>query len=633
LIWSLALSLTTRAAALPPKKLADTLYLRESNGDHLSETYRYYTEPFSAPAVPAHADSLFRAGKFRAGPWHRTLNLGFGHRRLWLRLAVVNTLPRQARFLWSLYNYTDSATLYYRRAGNEQFVRVAAASSQVPAAKRQFPSRALCLPFTLEAGERAELYLRIDHHAGALYMPTDVTTTEDFLAWETNYVFFKRWIWLLGFYLGSAVFNLVLFGFLRDRIHLWYVAYVLFTTIFLLMEDGLDAVILSEGPYRLLWRIGQFNLMLLAAVCGLHILQLFLRLRTGWPRLHRFGTVLATVATLFVVVYALVYPTTIRMGGQTLMLLNAGRELLMVAIFAYGWVTLFTVLRSPRRRLAAYYGLTYLFFFGGFVMFWLNHIGLTTLHLVEPNALAWGLFLELLALSMLLTGRFRYTLRQNAQLRIRQLRLRNEMGARLIAAQEEEREHLARELHDALGPNLMALHLAWQGPAIREALASSPEASSAAHHTELLLRHLRDEVRTLSHALLPAEPGLGGLSDSINNLGALLNIYGNPKVRTHCDTGLDSLPHALQTAAYRIAAELLNNAVRHARATQVVVQLLRHPGSLEVMVEDDGQGFETADDNAGIGLRGVRARTDYLGGHLHIDSSTKGTCIVVSLPC
>jgi signal transduction histidine kinase len=89
----------------------------------------------------------------------------------------------------------------------------------------------------------------------------------------------------------------------------------------------------------------------------------------------------------------------------------------------------------------------------------------------------------------------------------------------------------------------------------------------------------------------------------------------------------------LQTAAYRIAAELLNNAVRHARATQIVVQLLRHPDTLEIMVKDNGQGFETSDNSTGIGLRGVRARTDYLGGRIQIDSSTNGTCIVVWLPC
>lgn len=621
------------AGPLPPPKLADTLYLHESNGAHLSETYRYYTEPFSAPLTPAHADSLFRAGAFRAGPWHRTLNLGFGHQRLWLHLTVVNTLPQRTRFLWSLYNYTDSATLYYRRIGEEQFTRVAAASSQVPAPNRVFPARALCLPFMLAAGEEAELYLRIDQHAGALYMPTDVTTTEDFLAWETNYVFYKRWIWLLGFYLGSAVFNLILFAFLRDRIHLWYVAYVLFTTTFLLMEDGLDALALPPGPYRMLWAIGQYNFMLLAAASGLRILQLFLRLWSGWPRLYRIGTGLVVLAGSFVLTYTLLYPMAAAKGGLPLTLLNAGRELLLVAIFAYCWVALIAVLLSPQRRLAAYYAITYFFFFGGFVLFWSNHVGFTTLHLTEPNALAWGLVLELLVLSMLLTGRFRYTLRQNAELHIRELHQRNEMGARLIAAQEEERGHLARELHDALGPNLMALHLAWQGQAIRDALASSPEATAAARQTELLLRHLRDEVRTLSHALLPAEPGLGGLTDSIAHLGELLNLYGHPTVRTYCDASLDQLPQPLQMAAYRIAAELLNNAVRHARATEVTVQLLRHPSSLEVLVEDNGQGFNAQAAGSGIGLRGVRARADYLGGRVHIDSSANGTSIMVWLPC
>ncbi|MBC6607886.1 hypothetical protein H8B13_13750 [Hymenobacter sp. BT188] len=637
LLWVSLVLIPTATKADPnlPPKLSDTLYLRESNGIHLSETYRYTTESFSAPPTPAHADSLFRAGAFTAGPWHRTLNLGFVHQRLWLRLAVVNTLPQRTRFIWSLYNYTDSATLYYRRAGDEQFTRVSAASSQVPAAERIFPARALCLPFTLAAGEHAELYLRIDHHAGALYVPTDVTTTEDFLAWEVNYVFYKRWIWLIGFYLGSAVFNLVLFGFLRDRIHLWYVAYVVFTTIFLLMEDGLDALAFPASVYRLLWSIGQFNFMLLAAACGLRILQLFLRLRNGWPILHRVGTGLVITAAVFVLAYTLLYPVARAQEGTLgLTLLNGGREVLLVAIFTYCWVALIAVFRSPRRRrLAIYYSLTYFFFFGGFVLFWLNHVGLTTLHLVEPNALAWGLFLELLVLSFLLTGRFRHTLRQNAKLRIRQLRERNDMSARLIAAQEEEREHLARELHDALGPNLMALHMAWQGQAIRDALAAFPEAAAAARQTELLLRHLRDEVRTLSHALLPAEPGLGSLSDSIAHLGELLNLYGNPTVHTYCDTGLDTIPQPLQMSAYRIAAELLNNAVRHARASEVNVQLLRHPTSLEVLVEDNGKGFESSSASNGIGLRGVRARADYLGGQVHIDSSSDGTSIMVWLPC
>jgi signal transduction histidine kinase len=317
-----------------------------------------------------------------------------------------------------------------------------------------------------------------------------------------------------------------------------------------------------------------------------------------------------------------------------LLILNGGRELLLAAIFMYGWVVLLAALLTKRRRrLAAYYGLTYFFFFTGFSLFWFNHIGLTNLHLMQPNALAWGLFFELLVLSALLTGRFRYTLHQNAQLRIKQLRQRNTQGAKLIAAQEEEREQLARELHDALGPNLAALHLAWQGRAVQQAIASSPEAAAAGRHTELLLRHLRDEVRTFSHAVLPAEPGLGGLAESVGALAELLNIYGNPTVRTFCGEGIDQLPQPLQTAAYRIAAELLNNAVRHANATEIQVQVLRHPNTLEIMVEDNGAGFKPKVNGAGIGLRGVYARAEYLRGQVHIDSTNQGTSIVVRLPC
>ncbi|WP_167851932.1 sensor histidine kinase [Hymenobacter elongatus] len=633
LLWGVSLPALAQPE-LPelPQAMLDTLYLEGENHTHVSEAYRYYTEPFSVAPSPERADSLWRAGAFQTGVWHRALNLGFLHQRVWLRIAVANTSPQRSRYVWSIYNFTDSATLYSRTQPGGPFRQVAS-SSWALASQRTFPSRAVGLPFVLEAGQRAVLYLRVDHYAGALYLPTYIETTEQSLAAEVEAPFVRHWIWLLGFYVSSAFFNLVLFAFLRDRIHIWYVLYVLCVTLFLLMEDGFDAWVLPAGFYRLIWSVGQFNLMLLAAACGVRIMQLFLRLRAGWPRLYRAGNWIAGTAVVFVGVYAVVFPLAIRAGITYPAVLNAAREALLLLVFAYGWVVLLNVLLSRRRQLAAYYALTYLFFFIGFILFWLNHLGLTNFSLVKPNALAWGLVLELVVLSALLTGRFRHTLRQNEKLRIRQLRQRNAQSARLIAAQEEERVQLARELHDALGPNLAALHMAWQGPAMREALASSAAAMAVAHHTELLLRHLRDEVRTYSHTLLPVQPGAGTLAESVAALGELHNMYGNPTVRTYCGAGLEQLAASIQQAAYRIAAELLNNAIRHSRATEVSVQLLRHPAELEILVEDNGQGFAEPTAGSGIGLRGVRARTDYLRGQVYIDSSPHGTSIVVRIPC
>ncbi len=640
--WLLALLMNwcwASLAAAPPRRAApgspaDTLYLHQTNGAHLSETYRYLAEPFAAPATPAHADAQWQAGRFRPGPWHRTLNLGLRHQRVWLRLAVANTLPDRNRFVWSLYNFTDSATLFQRQA-NGQFAQVVVASSRVPAASRPFPARALCLPFTLGAGERTVLYLRIDHHSGALYLPTDVTTTEDFLAWEMTYLTERHWVWLLGFYLSSALFNLVLFAFLRDRIHVWYVLYVAGITLFLLMEDGLDALVLPAGAYRLVWAVGQYTWLLLGAVCGLRILQLFVRLRVGWPGLYRFSNWLTGTVVAFAGAYAAVYPAAVRASSPAaLALLNATREALLLLVLGYGWVALACALRGRQRRLAGYYCLTYSCFFGGTGLFWLNHAGLTNFNLVEPNALAWGLVLELLILSALLIGRFRFTLRLNARLRIQELQQRNEVGSRLIAAQDAEREQLARELHDALGPNLAALHIAWQSHIVRDALAATPTAAALGHLTEEILSQLYAQVRQLSHALLPVEPGANSLTGSVTALCAALNLHGTPRVITHFDAGLDQLPVAVQLAAYRIVAELVNNAVRHAQARQVWVRLRCQHAALELCVEDDGRGFSPSEDAAGtgIGLRGVRTRVAYLGGSVCIDAPETGTRVVVQLP-
>ncbi|WP_226930019.1 sensor histidine kinase [Hymenobacter siberiensis] len=273
----------------------------------------------------------------------------------------------------------------------------------------------------------------------------------------------------------------------------------------------------------------------------------------------------------------------------------------------------------------------------GYGIFWLNHLGLNSFNPIYPNTLAWGLMLELLILSALLTGRFRHTLRHNARLRVQHLRQRERdvHSARLIAAQDDEREQLARELHDALGPNIAALHMAWQSEAMRAALASAPAAAAVGQLNEDMLRELYNQVRQISHVLLPAESVTNRLTTSITTLRDMLNLHGTPQVHTDFGPGLNELPPAVQSAAFRIMAELVNNAVRHAQARQVHVHLHRLPTALELCVADDGRGFGRGEDTplTGIGLRGVRTRAAYLGGSVSIEVPKVGTRVIVRLPC
>ena len=639
--WALVLGLKvapSRAAG------ADTLRLSYKDSGLFG---RYFTACFDAPSeAPGgqRAVALWEAGRFRPqlSPFG-VLQGGYRQERLWLRATVVNALPQRTRFVWSLYEFVDSATLYVQPPGGIP-VAVSGASSRVVASRRPFPARAVCLPFWLGANERAVLYLRVENRTGAWCLPTDIATVEGFLRFEDTYLVYTHWVWLLGFYLGSGLFNIVLYGFLRDRIHLWYCGYVLFSTWFLLMEDSLDALMLPQGLYWLGWQFSEFGVLLLALACGLRIMALFVRLEQGWPRLHRLSWGLSVLAASYALAYPWLFGVVQRAGSAALVWLNGGRDALLWALLLAGAGLLGSVVwrgRAAQRRLAALYAVAYVFFFCGSVELLLNYSGLVYLVSIEPNILAWGLAIELLMVNILLTGRFRHALRQNTALRLRQLGERAAAGERLIRAQDDEREALARELHDALAPGLTALHLAWQGRQVRQALAQGPPLLAEAHHrAEALLRQLRNDVRDLSHVLLPNAPGEQlPLPQAVALLTETLSLADDgPRVLSHCDPAAAHLPTALRQAAYRIVAELLHNALRHAQARQVRVELTHTAPWLIIVVADDGRGFTAAPHapypvRGGLGLRGVQARAAYLRGRVQVVSQVgHGTTITVELP-
>lgn len=632
------------AGARVPAAVADTLRLEAVNSGPWHPYLAYCLDPCAQPSTGRRAANLWATGRFRAVPPGRVLQAGFTQDRLWLRATVVNTLPQRTRFVWSVYEFVDSAALFVQPGGRGLPRLAVSTSSHLVADGRPFPARAACLPFWLNAHAQAVLYLSVENHSGSLYIPTDITTAEDFLAYEQGFIVVKNWTLLLGLYFSSAFFNLLLFAFLRDRIHLWYGAYVFCITWFLMMEDGLDALMLPQLSYDLGWRVGQYSLLLLALGCGVCIMTIFLRLRQGWPRLYRLSWVLSGLAAAYALAYAVLAGPLLHTAeaGRYLAWLTGGREALLWSILAASVFILGAMWyrgRAPHRRLAALYGLTYLFFFGGSVNFLLNRTGLVNIHLVDPNALAWGLALELFTLSALLTGRFRHALRQNAELRVRRLREQEQAGRRLITAQEEEREALARELHDALAPSLTALHLAWQGRQVRQALAQAPAVLTDTHaHTEALLRQVRHEVRALSQGMLPTLHGKPPpLPEAVALLTETLGLADTvPHVQYHCDATTAALPLPVQQAAYRIVAELLHNALRHAHATEVWVEVRRLPTGLRLLVADNGRGFDPHAAPArrgGLGLRGVRARAGYLRGQVLVRTQLgQGASITVDIP-
>jgi PAS domain S-box-containing protein len=204
------------------------------------------------------------------------------------------------------------------------------------------------------------------------------------------------------------------------------------------------------------------------------------------------------------------------------------------------------------------------------------------------------------------------------------------LSSRLLAAQEDERRRIARDLHDGLGGLLSAVKYkfeAAQGPEeVKEVIPYLQQAIDDCRRVQTNLRPLLlDDLGLLAT--------LSWLTREFQKRNPGLRIEKQFEIEE------DTIPRALKTVIFRIVQEALNNISRHSRAERVELSLRNFKGTLEVVVRDNGQGFETETTMAktsterGVGLAIMRERAEWSGGSCSVDSGPdEGTIVRVSWP-
>jgi len=205
-----------------------------------------------------------------------------------------------------------------------------------------------------------------------------------------------------------------------------------------------------------------------------------------------------------------------------------------------------------------------------------------------------------------------------------------ESHRRLLAAREDERRRLRRDLHDGLGPQLAGVVMGLD--VVRSAITrgDSARAADLALTAGEQARAAVDDVRRLVQGLWPPALDDLGLVGALRSTG-LAAAEGGPAVSIVVDGALDGLPAVVEVAAYRIVSEALTNAVRHAGASTVDVLLRASPDALVVRVEDDGTGIPP-DAGGGVGLASMRERATELGGWCTVTPGGRGTVVLAHLP-
>lgn len=262
--------------------------------------------------------------------------------------------------------------------------------------------------------------------------------------------------------------------------------------------------------------------------------------------------------------------------------------------------------------------------------------------LAQENALfrqrAWliGLLLGVLALGVLgYLFHNRYRLRQKVLLDAAVIREQKLGLEAVIEAQETERRRIAKDLHDGIAQELVALKLGFSTIQNKVATAAPTEAG----RLEELIRHLDEactEVRNIAHLMIPPTLEKHGLAPSLQSL--LRSIEQHAGMQTTFDRGElpPRLDEKIEVGIYRIAQELLNNILKHAKATQVLVQLYQAGPNLVLRIEDDGIGFdlEAAKRKGSMGILNILSRVNALGGVYFAEpGSSRGTVATIRVPC
>lgn len=204
----------------------------------------------------------------------------------------------------------------------------------------------------------------------------------------------------------------------------------------------------------------------------------------------------------------------------------------------------------------------------------------------------------------------------------------------MMEGQEEERKRIANDLHDRLGSMLSTVKLLFS--ALDSKIDQAVEENKVQYtKANLLLDEACVEVRRISHNLSTGIVSNFGLTvaleelvESIDNSGVIkcnLNVYGLN----------ERLDMKIEVAIYRMVQEIINNILKHAKATKITIQINKSVDSISISIEDNGVGFDVEEKkkSGGLGLASIEARAKKVNGTYHIESSVgNGTMSIIEIP-
>ncbi len=228
-------------------------------------------------------------------------------------------------------------------------------------------------------------------------------------------------------------------------------------------------------------------------------------------------------------------------------------------------------------------------------------------------------------------GRTHELQQRNAEI-LQQSEQLQDLSKRLLQAQDQERRHIARELHDSAGQivTVLAMNLA---RILQSAKQSPTLVAMDVEDCQEMVKQLSKEIRTTSYLLYPPLLDETGLNQALNWYIQGLSQRSDLEIELFVSEDFGRLPRDMELVVYRLVQECLTNIHRHSGSKTATIRLLRKQEMLTVEIHDTGRGIQSDKldqmqrQSAGVGIRGMRERVRQFDGQMTIKSSKDGTTV------
>lgn len=542
-------------------------------------------------------------------------NKGVTAHAYWLTFRLTASQRDTNTYYLHLSNRGINQTALYAQK-NGQLISLGSAGDHLPFANRPYPSTSFIYPLQIGAGDTITYFLYCNKKNENLNLKLSVFTEKKLKATEQqSYLYIGLFT---GILIMAFIVSLILLIIFRDQLNFWYAIYIVFVVNMLFVYEGLDfKYFYPKAPFF----AGVSRYVASSLILGMmmHVMQLFCNQTRynsrffGAVQYMKYGIILMVPLTLLC--YGYDAGLTIKRLHFIVFLLQQTAGVLLVILSCIEKII------QQYRPAIFYLAAVLLLLYSGISAIFLE-LGYINRNTETPNLLQISFVLEVILISAGVLYKYDLLKKQNQALSVELTEMKLSSIKKTLQTRHKEQLRIAEDLHDLMGAKLAA---------VKFKIARMEAAEPPKEELMRLVDELSQSSRMIAHNIKPSELLQHDLSDVICSQLEELNQEQNIHFE-FCQLGEPrTLSSTLEITLYKIINELLTNIIRHSAATEAMVQMNFKSNELELIVEDNGTGI-TSPQQQGMGLRNIRKRVEELEGQIHLDSRPGNTIFIFNFP-